>query len=176
MPTVDENIEVSITPKKPVIVATPLKDGEAAPILDEEKYNTILGMLKSGDEGNHKIAQLILNTCDIEKSIYWIWRLTKVAGHWNMVNLRTKASRAFRDKSELFNISNKSHLAFAEWLIKKDWMTPENFQRLEDEVLNTLAKQHRNKFYDVTISIRDKYKHLPLTKTPIPIGHEETTG
>jgi len=158
------------------VVATPLKDGEAAPILDEEKFNTLLGMLKSGDEGNHKIAQLILNTCDIQKSIYWIWRLIKTAGHWNMVNLRTKASRAFRDKSELFNISNKSHLSFAEWLTYKDWMTPENYQKLEDEILNTLARQHTNKFYDVTISIRDKYKHLPFTKTPIQIGHEETTG
>jgi hypothetical protein len=172
MPTVDENIEVSITPKKPVIVATPLKDGEAAPILDQEKHDTLLGMLKSGDEGNHKIAQLILNTCDIEKSIYWIWRITKTAGHWNMVNLRTKASRAFRDKSELFNISNKSHLVFAEWLIVKDWMTSEIYQKLEDEILNTLSRQQKNRFYDVTIRIRDKYKDLAFTKTPIQIGHE----
>jgi len=171
-----ETIVGTIITKKPVIVATPLKDGEAAPILDEEKYNTLLGMLLSKDEGNHKIAQLILNTCDIEKSIYWIWKLSRKAGHWHMVNLRTKASRAFRDKVELFTIHSKDHLSFAEWLINKDWMTSENFQRLEDDILNTLTSQFRNKFYDVTITIRDKYKHLPLTKTPIPIGHEETTG
>lgn len=175
MPTVDENIEVSITPKKPVIVATPLKDGEAAPILDEEKYNTLIGMLKSGDEGNHKIAQLILNTCDIEKSIYWIWKITKTAGHWNMVNLRTKASRAFRDKSHLFNISNKTDLSFAEWLVTQDWMTSEIYQKLEEKILATVNHQVRNTFYKVDIQIKDMYEHLPLTKTTIK-NYEETTG
>jgi len=175
MPTVDENIEVSITPKKPVIVATPLKDGEAAPILDEENYNTLLGMLNSRDEGNHKIAQLVLNTCDIEKSIYWIWKLARKQGS-NMVNLRTKASRAFRDKSHLFNIWSMAPLTFLEHCNRNDIITPEIYQRLEDEVLNTLTHQVRNRFYNVQITIKDKYKHLAFTKTPIQTGHEETTG
>lgn len=157
------------------VVATPLKDGEAAPILDEEKYETLKGMLASRDEGNHKIAQLVLNTCDIHKSIYWIWRL---AGKYasNMVNLRTKASRAFRDKSMLFNIWNMSSLIFLEHCERNDLITPEIYQRLEDSVLSTLTHQVRNTFYNVQITIKDKYKHLPLTKTPIQTGHEETTG
>lgn len=171
MPTVDENIEVSITPKK-IVVATPLKNGEPAPILTEETYNTLKGMLSSADEGNHKMAQLILNTCDIEQSIYWIWRLVREVGNWRMVNLRTKASRAFRDMSELFNIGSKAHLSFAEWLIQKDWMTPEIYQLLEQRILDTLTHQQRNKFYDVTITIKDEYKHLPFTTTSIKITHE----
>jgi len=171
MPTVDENIEVTIIPKKEVVVATPLKNGEAAPILDEEKYNTLLGMLKSGDEGNHKIAQLILNTCDIEKSIYWIWKLSKSYGS-HMVNLRTKASRAFRDKSHLFNIWSKGPLSFAEFCTKHDWMTPEIYMKLEDEIVNAMNNQFRNTYYDVEFIIKDKYKHLPLVTTVIKRSDE----
>ena len=172
MPTVDENIEVTIIPKREVIVATPLKHGEPAPILDEEKYNTLLSMLKSGDEGNHKIAQLILNTCDIEQSIYWIWKLVRNTGHWNMVNLRTKASRAFRDKSGLFSIHSMAPLRFVQWLEEKDWLTPEIYQKLENDILSSLTNQFKNKFYDLQLTIKEEYKHLPFTKTPIPIRYE----
>jgi hypothetical protein len=157
------------------VVATPLKDGEATPILDEEKYETLLGMLSSRDEGNHKIAQLIFNTCDINKSIYWIWKLSRKQGS-NMVNLRTKASRAFRDKSRLFSIWNLAPLSFLEHCNRNDIITPEIYQRLEDDVLTSIVYQVRNTFYDVQITIKDKYKHLPFTKTPIKTGHEETTG
>ena len=157
------------------VVATPLKDGEAAPILDEEKYETLKGMLASRDGGNHKIAQLILNTCDIHKSIYWIWRLTRTYAS-QMVNLRTKASRAFRDKSMLFNIWGMTPLIFLEHCERNDLITPEIYQRLEDQVLTTLTHQVRNTFYNVQITIKDKYKDLPFTKIPIKIHHEETTG
>ncbi len=157
------------------VVATPLKDGEPAPVLDEEKYETLLGMLSSRDEGNHKIAQLVLNTCDIEKSIYWIWKLATRHGG-QMVNLRTKASRAFRDKSMLFSIWGMSSLSFLEHCNRNDIITPEIYQRLEDDILTTLTHQVRNTFYNVQITIRNKYKHLPFTKTPIQTDHEETTG
>ena len=157
------------------VVATPLKDGEAAPILDEAKYETLLGMLASRDEGNHKIAQLILNTCDIHKSIYWIWKLSKKhAG--NMVNLRTKASRTFRDKSMLFSIWGMQPLVFLEHCNRNDIITPEIYQKLEDDALESIVFQVRNTFYNVQITIKDKYKHLPFTKTPIQTGHEETAG
>ena len=154
------------------IVATPLKDGAVAPILDEESYNTLLRMLKSRDEADHKMAQLALNTCDIEKSIYWIWKLCREAGYWNMVNLRTKASRAFRDKSYLFHIWNKKSLSFAEFCGGKGWLTPEIYQRLESNIQETMENQFRNTFYDIDYRIKDKFKHLSVTTTSIKLTYE----
>lgn len=167
----EETLEIQ---KYEPVVATPLKHGAVAPVLDEETYNTLKGMLNSNDEGNHKMAQLILNTCDIGKSIYWIWKLGR---HYNyrMVNLRTKASRSFRDKCDLFYLSSCGDTRFAKWLIstKPEWMTAEIYQRLEETIVMDVVNQSRNQFYDVEIKVKDKYKHLALTTTPIKTKKEE---
>ena len=143
------------------LVATPI-EGEA-PVLNEDTYNTLCGMLKSPDEGNHKMAQLILNTCDIKKSIYWIWKLTKTGYTSRMVNLRTKASRAFRDHSRLFYICNRNELAFAEYCIREGGlMTPEIYKYLEDAIIRKAKLQFKHTFYDVQFKIKEEYKHLPV--------------
>lgn len=159
----EETIEIQ---KYEPVVATPLKDGEIAPILNEETYNTLKGMITSRDEGNHKMAQLILNTCDIQKSIYWIWKLARHGSH-NMVNLRTKASRSFRDKSQLFYIAHLPSTRFATHLAGKDWLTSEIYQTLEEEIIKEAANKVSNVFYDVELTIKDKYKDFAFTKTPI---------
>jgi hypothetical protein len=159
----EETIEIQ---KYEPVVATPLKDGEIAPILNEETYNTLKGMITSRDEGNHKMAQLILNTCDIQKSIYWIWKLARHGSH-NMVNLRTKASRSFRDKSQLFHISHLNSTRFAKYIANKDWLTSEIYQRLEEEIVKEAALRVSNDFYDVELTIKGKYKDFAFTKTPI---------
>ena len=152
------------------LVASPLP-GEA-PILNEETYNTLKGMLGSGNTEDHKMAQLILNTCDIQKSIYWIWLLGKKYAY-NMVNLRTKAGRAFRDKSKLFYISGKSPLAFAEWLDYAGWITPEIYQRLESDIIKRAVLAFSHKFYDVTIKIKDKYTYLANNTSEISFKNQE---
>ena len=150
------------------IVATPLKKGEIAPVLDEEGYNTLRDMINSSDEGNHKMAQLILNTCDIQKSIYWIWKLSRHGwGVHRMVNLRTKASRAFRNKSNLFSISSKGSLPFIEFLDRQGWLTPEIYKREEETIIDLATRQFDHRFYTVEFTIKDEYKHLPKITTPI---------
>lgn len=148
------------------IVATPLKNGEAAPILNEETYNTLKGMLASNDEHDHKMAQLILNTCDIKKSIYWIWKLCQKYIS-RMINLRTKASRELRDKAHLYYIYGSSPIKFAEFLDKQGWITPEIYKHLESSIVSHVLTQVKNRFYNVEITIKDKYKDLPETVTPI---------
>jgi hypothetical protein len=173
--TIDQVVQ-ELAQKYVPVVATPLKDGGSAPVLDEETYNTLLGMLKSNDEGNHKMAQLILNTCDIQKSIYWLWKITREG--WitnNMVNLRTKASRSFRDLSNLYSICNMPPLRFAEFCNNKSWLTSEIYMKLEDDIIETLSNKFTNTFYDVDFKIKNKYEHLPLTKTTIK-NYEETGG
>ena len=153
---------------KKVITASPVK-GEAV-VLNEEIGQSLTKMLGSNDEADHKMAQLILNTCDIEKSIYWIWQLSRKSWYANrMVNLRTKASRNFRDQSRLFHITQKSERPFAEFLNTQGWLTPEIYQKLEEEIIERTETQCSNTFYDVVITVKEKYKHLALNVEPINI-------
>jgi hypothetical protein len=147
------------------LVASPPKTGEAT-ILDEESYNSLASMLKSKNEEDHKMAQLILNGCDIQKSIYWIWRLASNYAYI-MVNLRTKASRYFRDKADLFYIAGTSGPKFVEHLERKDWLTPEIYQIIEKDTLYRVKMQCKNKFYNVTIQVKDEYKHYVANSNPI---------
>jgi hypothetical protein len=153
---------------KKVITASPVK-GEAV-VLNEEISQSLAKMLGSNDEADWKMAQLILNTCDIEKSIYWIWQLSRKSWYSSrMVNLRTKASRNFRDESRLFHICNKSERPFAEFLNTQGWLTPEIYQKLEEEIIERTETQCSNTFYDVVITVKEKYKHLALNVEPIII-------
>ena len=140
------------------LVATPIK-GEA-PVLNAEVYETLKGMLRSPDEGNWKMAQMILNACDINKSIYWIWKLTREGYASRMVNLRTKASRTFRDHSRLFYISSKGSLSFAEFCAREKLLTSEIFQYLEKDLMSRANLQFRHTFYDTQYKIKDEYKYL----------------
>jgi hypothetical protein len=163
-----------MTEETTTYTASPVK-GEAV-VLNAEIYDSLYNMFNSKSEEDHVMARLILNTCDIKKSIYWIWLLARRGG-WNLVNkmvyLRTKASREFRDKSRLFHISQKSPKEFAYWLEKEGWMTPEFYKYLEEAILKTIKIQTSNEFYDVTIKIKEKYKHLPENTELITFKTEE---
>lgn len=163
--TIDQVVQ-QLADKYVPITASPVK-GEAI-VLDEESYNSLHKMLNSSNEDDHKIAQLALNTCDIQKSIYWIYKLSR--GHWicnRMVNLRTKASRNFRDHSNLFNIANKNPLHFADWCESKGWITPEIYQYLEEDIIKMAKRQFFHKFYDVEFKIKEEYKALPSNNNVI---------
>ena len=154
MSTVDENIEVTVTPKK--IKTVPAKVGT---VLTEQEFNTIKLMLKSRDVGDHRMAQALLNQCDVQKSIYWIWMLSDHA--YNMVYLRTKASREFEKEANLFSISGKSNTSFALHLVEKKWLTEEIYQYLKPGILDELAKRTReSNFYNLSIEIKDEFREF----------------
>jgi len=46
-------------------------------VLTSQEYDTLNKMLSSTDKGDHRMAQALLNQCDVQKSIYWIWKLSK---------------------------------------------------------------------------------------------------
>jgi hypothetical protein len=150
------------------LVATPLKKGESPIVLDEEMTASLNSLLDSKDEGDHKLAQLTLNTCDIQKSIYWLWYLARKSRHcYRMVNLRTKASRYLQTNADLTGLQSRDESQFAEWLIDKGWMTPEIFTKLEPFVLEDLERQVANQFYKVTVQLKDEYKHISSNHDPI---------
>lgn len=149
------------------LVATPLKKGAAPLVLDEEMYESLKSLLKSTDEENHRLAQFTLNTCDIQKSIFWLWKLADHHSH-RMVNLRTKASRYLQQTAQLEKLRSMDETEFAEWLIDKDWMTHEIFMVLEKPILKALKEQCDNQYYDVTVRLKEEYKHLTPNHQDIP--------
>ena len=135
-------------------------------VLNEQTYERISQMLASTDEGDHKMAQLILNQVNIQLSIYWLWQLAR-KGWWitqRMVNLRTKASRQFRDDTSLFALSTMGESSFIDHLNKKDWLTPEIFQKLmtklNSDIVFRLNGITCSKFYNFTMELKPEFKHL----------------
>lgn len=152
--------------------AVPAKVGT---VLTEQEFLTLEKMLSSKDEGDHRMAQAILNQCDVQASIYWIWKLSKQRAS-NMVYLRTKASREFSKEANLFPISWQKATGFALGLIEKKWLTEEIYQRLKPEIMDEMVQRNKdNNFYEVHLVIKDKYREYdPESEiTPLIIHHEQ---
>lgn len=165
MSTVDENIEVSITLSKKE-KAVPAKVGT---VLTYQEFSTLEKMISSSDQGDHRVAQALLNQCDVQKSIYWIWKLSKGRTQY-MVYLRTKASREFEKESDLFHISYKKATAFALHLIEKKWLTEEIYQYLKPEIMDELVARNKEaNFYDIHITIKDVYKEYDPDHTLVKL-------
>jgi hypothetical protein len=128
-------------------------------VLNEDTYKTLSLMLKSNDEGDHRMAQSILNQLDIRASIYYIWKLARQNSN-KMVNLRTKLSRKFRDETSLFHLDNCDEQEFGVWLERKGWLTPELFMKLRSGIRDRLQRCNNDPFYDLHATIKDEYKHL----------------
>jgi hypothetical protein len=128
-------------------------------VLTLKEYETLDKMLSSTDKGDHTMAQALLNQCDIQKSIYWIWKLSKKGNSSRMVYLRTKASREFEKTSNLFHISWQKATAFALNLVEKGWLTEEIYQYLKPEIMDELVARNKEaNFYDIHITIKEEYK------------------
>lgn len=146
-------------------------------VLTEAEFQTLDKMIRSTDKQDHTMAQLALNQCDVQKSIYWIWELARHGKASNMVYLRTKASREFVKECELFRISWMNATDFGLWPKRKGWLTEEIYQRLKPEIVKQLKdRNEKGNFYEVHIVIKEKYReydpqstltHLPTTKWSI---------
>lgn len=127
-------------------------------ILDKESYDTLFSMFKSGDEANISMAQVMLTQCNVKESIYWIWKLSTNVYASNMINLRTKLGRQFRDDTSLFWISNKSSTKMTSWLKQKDWLTPWIWAQFKNEIYKTHQASYRNDFFEVTLTLKPEYE------------------
>ena len=126
-------------------------------IIDEELYEKLKAMFHSSDKGNYPIAEQILITCDIEKSIYYMWKLLKGDGVIYKLNRRLKAIRNFLSNEHIRNISYKSHYNFTLYLKMKKLLTPEIWTILEPDVTKVVKLKCVNDFYDVELKLRDLY-------------------
>lgn len=146
-------------------------DGESAtadsPVLNDETTKRLWSMFNSRDVADHVMAREILNKIDVQKSIYWIWLLANEHAP-RMVYLRTKASREFRDKCDLFTIAYADATEFGVWLNQKGWLTPELFSKLKGNMIREARDSTDNFFYNFQVQIKNKFINLdplsPITK------------
>jgi len=138
-------------------VITKTVPGKLGTVLTEPEYDTLNAMLSSRDEGDHRMAQAILNQCDIKTSIYWIWKLARTHSH-KMVYLRTKASREFRDATDLFSLGYMKYTPFALAMHEKGWLTPEIYARIKPGILDELIERNKNNnVYNIHVTIKDAF-------------------
>lgn len=128
-------------------------------ILNENSYQTLVIMLSSNDDADHKMAQAILNRIKVNESLYFIWKLSKNYSY-NMVYLRTKASRKFVVDANLWKLARLDETEFAEYLNELNILSYEIYQKLIYEIKNRIVRYNNNTFYDFHITIKEKYKHL----------------
>ena len=126
-------------------------------IMDKELYEKLKDMFHSSDKGNYPIAEQILIACDVEKSIYYMWKLLKGDGIIYKLNRRLKAIRNFLSNEHINAISYKSHYNFVLYIKMKKLLTPEIWTIVEPDITEVVKLKCVNDFYDVELKLRDLY-------------------
>lgn len=133
-------------------------------VLTEETYKSLDLMISSTDPENHKMAQLILNQCDVPKSIYWIWKLCGVNDYTRserMVYRRTKASREFIKACDFEKLRWVKANEAVRYFQKKGWLTPEIYQLLKSQTIAELKEFNKhNLMYKVYFELKPEFKYL----------------
>ncbi len=152
--------------------------------LDAESYESIRQMLASEDEDNHKVGAELLSNCDIENSLFWIWKLARFKHEiWHesignkVRNLsRFKNIRLFIRMSRWDKLRQMDEEMCIEFLHKKGVLTQEKFDELVPEAAkayNTL----KSPVFKMSVEPGDKYKdfksNYKLEYTQEPEEEEE---
>ncbi len=125
--------------------------------LDEDSYKSVLDMLGSKDESNHKMGAEILANCDIEKSLFWIWKLAREK-QWVISGLsRFKNIRLFIRMSKWSELGRMDSEEFAEYLHKRNMLTKEYFGELFPDVAKKYSNVLESSMLTLTVEPSQKY-------------------
>lgn len=153
-----------LTIRDQIIINTPL---------DKEAYHTLNGMF-GAEEADKMMARKILFDCDIPRSKYWIWKLSK-NHRWNMTCNRSKLGKNFQETCDWSTLKIMDHEEILEHLYSTDQLTTEIFAELKvqflEDITKALNKNMQNIVYDANsvLSINEKYKPFDIKSEPIII-------
>ncbi len=132
--------------------------------IDESSFTSIMEMLESSDESNHKVASEILSNCDIDKSLFWIWKVARKCS-WKVTGLsRFKNIRLFIEMSDFSTLACMNDEGFIEYLYNKGLLTPEYFTALAPEAALRYKGMLASPVFSIILEPSDKYK---------PFGEEQ---
>lgn len=123
-------------------------------IMDAALYETLKDMFNSRDKENYPIAEQILIDVDIEKSIYYLWKLLKGEGVIYKLNRRLKRVREFANNKHIYFSSTRSTYNFALYLKDNELLTPEIWSMLESDIRDICQRKAENHFYDVELKVK----------------------
>ena len=122
-------------------------------IMDQELYERVNGMLSSSDREHWPIAEDILMTIDVDKSIYWMWKIMR--NHWWRFNRRRKAVREKITQQRILQIIvSKTDHWFADWLVKEKRMTEEIWNLMYPSVMKFMQSKVENPWFDVELKMK----------------------
>ena len=122
-------------------------------IMDQELYERLDGMFNSSDKEHWPIAEDILMTVDVDKSIYWMWKL--IRRHWWRLNRRRKSVREKLTQNRTLQIIvSKTDHWFADWLVKEKRMTEELWNYLYPEIIKHMEYKTQNPWFDVELKMK----------------------
>ena len=126
-------------------------------IIDEVLYQTLKDMFNSRDKENYPIAEQILIDVDIEKSIYYLWKLLKGDGVFYKLNRRLKRVRDFLSNVHISNTWNASIYNFTLYVKKTKLLTPEIWNKVESDIQALVKRRCINDFYNVELKLINLY-------------------
>ena len=134
------------------------KDLEKFLIVDKDSYESIRNMLASSDESNHKIGADVLSSCDIAKSLYWIWKLA--AKYQSCVNNLSsyKHIRLFIKKSDWNKVSSMDAEDYLEYAHKKGLLTSESFALVINDAAQLYAHRMSSDLFRIEMKPSSKYR------------------
>ena len=129
-------------------------------ILDQETCTSILDMISSQDQDNHKVGAELLANCDIDKSLFYIWKLAREKG-WVVSRLsRFKNIRLFIRMSNWAQLGGLDEEAFIEYMYQKNLLTKEYFDELCPKAADKYTGMLRSPVFGMTLEPGDKYKEF----------------
>lgn len=133
-------------------------------VIDNAVYESLNNMLGSSDSTNHTTAIEIISNCDIDKSLYYLWKLIK--DHMSvMENFRkNKNFRLFKEKANYSMLSHKTEKSILAYLDMKNVLTPEIYQTLIVEVIKNYQRSMQSELFDITLTPATKYQKYLLDK------------
>ena len=153
------NIMYNIIAKKLPVVNEGVILNQITPsvIVDEGVYEGIVSMFSSSDSSNYDVARELLANCDISKSIFYIWKLSKQFSY-QLYNSRMKNIKLFVERSAWKKLYSMSEEEFIEYMYENDYLTKEFYI----ELVKMAAKKYENTLkspvFKMKIEPSDKYK------------------
>lgn len=129
-------------------------------IIDRESYQSIHDMLNSEDEDNQMVGAELLANSDIDRSLFYIWKLSKDHCYTIRDLSRYKNVRLFIQMSHWDQLAQVTAELFAKVMLEKGVLTSEYFQELVPVILKSYTGMLRSNVFVLKLEPSEEYKQF----------------
>jgi len=140
--------------------------------LDDHSYQSIVNMLESGNNQDCELAGEMLANCNIEDSIYYIFKIAdKFPYKFNTST--NKNIRLFTDNSGYNDISKMNASEFAEYLRKKGKLTQEVLDKLIPQIEKDFKNSIADDVFDIILVPKEEYSEFNIEQRRVILSKQE---